>query len=99
MNTGQGSGFSFGNVGGSVKMSAGGDLVGRDKISLDTPLKAPRSREELAAYIEQLRQIMTALRSDLTVPTADQKPADTEQLRRTHSKVVESTTEIETDRK
>ncbi len=56
-------GFHIGNVGGDVKMSAGGDIVGGDKTTTTTVQKGFPSEDQKQQFQNQIEQLREALRA------------------------------------
>src|SRR6266571_5572792 len=67
-NKGKKGGFHFGNVGGNVKITAGGDIVGGDKTATTTIQKGFRGEEQKQQFevqIEQLRDALRAIKAEI----------------------------------
>jgi acyl-CoA reductase-like NAD-dependent aldehyde dehydrogenase len=63
-----GGGFHFGNVGGDVKMKAGGDIVGGDKTTTTTigkGFEGDEQKQQFQAEIEQLREALRAMKAEI----------------------------------
>ena len=65
-----GGGFHFGNVGGSVSQSAGGDIVGGDKTTTTTTttqigFAGEEQKQQFHSEIEQLREALRAMKTEL----------------------------------
>lgn len=63
-----GGGFHFGNVGGNVSQSAGGDIVGGDKTTTTTIQKGfadEEKKEQFHSEIEQLREALRAMKTEI----------------------------------
>jgi archaellum component FlaC len=63
-----GGGFHFGNVGGSVNLSPGGDLVGRDKTTTTTTqigFAGEEQKQQFHSEIEQLREALRAMKTEI----------------------------------
>jgi hypothetical protein len=56
-------GFHFGKVGGKVAMTAGGDIVGGDKITTTTIQKGFAAEEQKTQFQTQIDQLRDALRA------------------------------------
>jgi hypothetical protein len=59
----------FGNVGGDVKMKAGGDIVGRDKITTTTTTQigfaGEEQKQQFHSEIEQFREALRAMKAEI----------------------------------
>ncbi len=69
MSTGKG-GIQFGNIGGTVNMNAGGDIVGGDKTttkysspSMKTGFQKEEDKVEFMGQLEEIRSMMRELKS------------------------------------
>jgi hypothetical protein len=63
-----GGGFQFGNVGGSVNLSAGGDIVGGDKTTTTTTtigFADEQKKEQFHSEIEQLREALRTMKTEI----------------------------------
>jgi hypothetical protein len=63
-----GGGFHFGNVGGNVRVSAGGDIVGGDKTTTTTTqvgFAGEEQKQQFQSEIEQLREALRALKAEI----------------------------------
>src|SRR3974390_3441737 len=63
-----GGGFVFGNIGGGVTMSAGGDIVGGDKTTTATIQKgfaAEESKRHFHAQPHQLREALRVVKAEI----------------------------------
>lgn len=63
-----GGGFHFGNVGGSVSQSAGGDIVGGDKTTTTTTtigFAGEEQKQQFHSEIEQLREALRAMKTEI----------------------------------
>jgi hypothetical protein len=62
-------GFHFGNVGGSVSQTAGGDIVGRDKITTTTTTQigfaGEEQKQQFHSEIEQFREALRAMKAEI----------------------------------
>lgn len=80
---GKSGGISFGNVGGDVKVKAGGDVVGRDKTTtttttttIDRGFAGEDARQQFQAQIDELRETLRAFKAAAEASpdlTTDQK--------------------------
>jgi hypothetical protein len=61
------SGFHIGNVGGNVKITAGGDIVGGDKTTttIQKGFAADEQRQQFQAQIDQLREALRAVKAKI----------------------------------
>jgi hypothetical protein len=64
------SGFHFGNVGGNVSQSAGGDIVGGDKTTTTTTtiqkgFAGDEQKQQFHSEIEQLREGLRAMKAEI----------------------------------
>lgn len=75
-----GGGFHFGNVGGSVSQSAGGDIVGGDKTTTTTTtigFADEQKKEQFHSEIEQFREGLRAMKAEIEASIAlDQDKKD-----------------------
>jgi hypothetical protein len=65
-----GGGFHFGNIGGSVSQSAGGDIVGGDKTTTTTTttqigFAGEEQKQQFHSEIEQLREALRAMKTEI----------------------------------
>jgi hypothetical protein len=63
-----GGGFHFGNVGGNVSQSAGGDIVGGDKTTTTTTqvgFADEAKKQQFHSEIEQLREALRAMKTEI----------------------------------
>jgi hypothetical protein len=63
-----GGGFHFGNVGGNVSQSAGGDIVGGDKTTTTTTqvgFADEEKKQQFHSEIEQLREALRAMKTEI----------------------------------
>ncbi len=61
-----GGGFHFGNVGGSVSQSAGGDIVGRDKITTTIQgFASEEKKQQFHTEIEELREGLRSMKTEI----------------------------------
>jgi phage-related minor tail protein len=61
-------GFHFGNVGGNVSQSAGGDIVGGDKTTTSTTqigFSGEEQKQQFHSEIEQLRAALRAMKTEI----------------------------------
>ena len=61
-------GFHFGNVGGNVSQSAGGDIVGGDKTTTTTTqigFSGEEQKQQFHSEIEQLREALRAMKTQI----------------------------------
>jgi hypothetical protein len=68
--SGEGGGFHFGNIGGNVSQSAGGDIVGGDKTTTTTTtiqkgFADEEKKEQFHSEIEQLREGLRAMKAEI----------------------------------
>src|SRR5439155_3561783 len=67
-------GFHFGNIGGSVAVTAGGDVVGRDKTTTIQGFKDERDKEEFTKQVEALRSALREIKSQVDrIPGFDEE--------------------------
>jgi len=85
-NTSKRVGISIGTVGGSMHMTAGGDIVGGDKTVSITNLKgfaAEEQKQQFQALVDQLREALKSVKLDIEAhPSldADQKEDATAEI-------------------
>lgn len=80
----KGGGFQFGNVGGSVNLQAGGDVVGGDKTTTTTTtttiqqgFAGQEQKDQFHSEIEQLREALRAMKTEIEASAAlDQDKKD-----------------------
>jgi hypothetical protein len=68
MTEASGSGFHFGNIGGNVNQSAGGDIVGRDKTTTSTTqigFAGEEQKQQFHSEIEQLREALRTMKTEI----------------------------------
>jgi hypothetical protein len=62
----KGGGFHFGNIGGSVSQSAGGDIVGGDKVTtIQNGFAGEEQKQQFHSEIEQLREGLGAMKAEI----------------------------------
>jgi hypothetical protein len=69
----KGGGFHFGNIGGNVSQSAGGDIVGGDKTTTTTTTTTTiqkgfvdeQKKEQFHSEIEQFREALRAMKTEI----------------------------------
>jgi hypothetical protein len=66
----KGGGFHFGNIGGNVSQSAGGDIVGGDKTTTTTTtiqkgFVDEQKKEQFHSEIEQFREALRAMKTEI----------------------------------
>jgi translation initiation factor 2 gamma subunit (eIF-2gamma) len=78
----KGGGFHFGNIGGNVSQSAGGDMVGGDKTTTTTTtiqkgFADEEKKEQFHSEIEQFREGLRAMKTEIEASAAlDQDKKD-----------------------
>jgi hypothetical protein len=78
----KGGGFHFGNIGGSVSQSAGGDIVGGDKTTTTTTtiqkgFAGEEQKQQFHSEIEQLREALRAMKTEIEASSSlDQDKKD-----------------------
>jgi hypothetical protein len=80
----KGGGFHFGNIGGNVSQSAGGDVVGGDKTATTTTTTTiqkgfadEEKKDQFHSEIEQLREGLRAMKTEIEASAAlDQDKKD-----------------------
>ena len=67
----KGGGFQFGNIGGNVSQSAGGDIIGGDKTTTTTTTTIEKGfadeekKDQFHSEIEQLREGLRAMKTEI----------------------------------
>ena len=73
-------GFHFGNVGGSVNLKAGGDIVGGDKTTTTTierGFAGDEQKQQFQLEIDQLREALRAMKAEIEASASlDQNKKD-----------------------